>query len=69
MHCSKNSDRGGASPLIVKNLCAQLAPLDLYGPPDLGAVAVGGLRFLIGASRKAVSAVRTRADASEEIVA
>ena len=41
MNCSPNTHRAGdASPLIVKDLCAQLAPLNRYGFPNLGAAAV-----------------------------
>jgi len=70
MDCSHNTHRtGDVSPLIVKDLCAQLAPLNRYGPPNLGAVAVDGLRLLIGASRKAVGAVRTRSESSHELAA
>jgi hypothetical protein len=70
MLCSHTSHRSGeASPLIVKDLCAQLAPLNRYGPPDLGAVAVDGLRALIGLSRKAVGAAMMRPDSAHEIIA
>ena len=61
MPCSQNAHRAGDaySPLIVNNLCAQLIPLNRYGPPNLGAAAVDGLRLLIGVSRKAVGAALT----------
>ncbi len=58
-----------SSPLIVNDLCAQLAPLNRYGPPNLGAAAVDGLRVLIGVSRKAVGAALTRCDSSNELAA
>jgi hypothetical protein len=64
MLCSQNTARCGESPLIVRDLCAQLAPLNRYGPPNLGAAAVDGLRVLIGASRKAVGAALTRSESS-----
>ena len=38
-----------ASPLIVNDLCAQIAPLDRFGLPSLGAVIADGLRSLVGA--------------------
>ncbi len=71
MPCSQNTHRAGdaySSPLIVPNLCAQLAPLNRYGPPNLGAAAVDGLRALIGVSRKAVGAL-TRSESSSELAA
>jgi hypothetical protein len=69
MLCSHNSHRAGGatSPLIVKDLCAQLVPLNRYGPPDLGTAAVDGLRVLIGVSRKAVGAVLTRSESSHQL--
>jgi hypothetical protein len=42
-----------------------LAPLNRYGLPNLGAAAVDGLRVLIGVSRKAVGAARTRSESNE----
>jgi hypothetical protein len=67
MLCSQNIHRpGGSSPLIVRDLCAQLTPLNRYGPPDLSAAAAYGLRVLIGVSRKAVGAALTRAESSDE---
>jgi hypothetical protein len=60
MHCLQNTDRGRAecaSPLLVNDLCAQLAPLNRYGLPGLGAVVARGLRVLIGASRMAAGAL------------
>jgi hypothetical protein len=68
MPCSQNTHRAGdaySSPLIVNDLCAQLAPLNRYGLPSLGAAAVDGLRVLIGVSRKAVGAARTRSESNE----
>jgi hypothetical protein len=56
---SSHTDRGGDS-LIVKDLCAQLAPLNRYGLPGLGVVVADGLRALIGASRTAFGAVLAR---------
>ncbi len=70
MNCSHNTHRAGdASPLIVNDLCAQLAPLNRYGFPNLGAAAVDGLIVLIGASRKAVGAALTRSESSNQLVA
>ena len=68
MPCSQNTHRAGdsySSPLIVNNLCAQLIPLNRYGPPNLGAAAVAGLRALIGVSRKAVGAALTRSESNQ----
>ncbi|HEY5207454.1 MAG TPA: hypothetical protein VIJ63_23065 [Roseiarcus sp.] len=66
MNCSQNTHRAGASsPLIVNNLCAQLAPLNRYGLPGLGAVVADGARALIGVSRKAFGAALTRAESTE----
>ncbi len=72
MLCSQNTHReGGAcsSPLIVNDLCAQLAPLNRYGLPGLGAVVADGARALIGVSRKAVGAAFARSDSSHELAA
>ena len=71
MVCLHNRSRGGAespSPLIVNDLCAQLAPLNRYGLPGLGAVVADGARALIGVSRTAVGAVvaRNAVDAPNE---
>jgi len=66
MQCLQNADRGGAkliSPLIVNDLCAQLAPLNRYGLPGLGAAVAKGLRVLVGASRIAVGAALVRSGA------
>lgn len=63
MACPHNRSRGGAeslSPLIVNDLCAQLAPLNRYGLPGLGAVVANGARALIGASRTALTSVVAR---------
>ena len=69
MLCSQHTARCGDSPLIVKDLCAQLAPLNRYGFPNLGAAAVDGLIVLIGASRKAVGAALHRSESSHELAA
>jgi hypothetical protein len=70
MNCSHNSHRAGdASPLIVKDLCAQLAPLNRYGPSGLGVAVADGLHALIGVSRKAVGAALTRSESSHELAA
>jgi len=63
MICQHNRSRGGAeplSPLVVNDLCAQLAPLNRYGLPGLGAIVANGARALIGASRTALTAVIAR---------
>jgi hypothetical protein len=68
MNCSHNTHGSGAalsSPLIVNNLCAQLAPLNRYGLPGLGAVVADGARALIGVSRKAVGAALTRTESTK----
>jgi hypothetical protein len=72
MLCSPHSHRAGdasSSPLIVNDLCAQLAPLNRYGLPGLGAVVADGARALIGVSRKAVGAALTRSESSHELTA
>ena len=56
---SHSNVRGGersVPPLIVNDLCAQLAPLDRYGLPRLSAAVADGLRALMGASRSAFCA-------------
>ena len=56
---SHSNVRGGersVPPLIVNDLCAQLAALDRYGLPRLSAAVADGLRALMGASRAAVCA-------------
>jgi hypothetical protein len=68
MNCSHNTHGSRAalsSPLIVNNLCAQLAPLNRYGLPGLGAVVADGARALIGVSRKAVGAALTRTESTK----
>lgn len=67
MLCLQNTARCGESPLIVKDLCAQLAPMNRYGFPNLGAAAVDGLIVLIGASRRALGAALTRSESSKEL--
>ena len=56
---SNHSVRGGersVPPLIVNDLCAQLAPLDRYGLPRFSAAVADGLRAIVGASRNAFCA-------------
>jgi hypothetical protein len=60
MMCLHNKSCGEESRLIVCDLRAQLAPLNRYGLPGLGAVVADGARALVGVSRSAVSAVVTR---------
>ena len=72
MLCSYNSDRHeerSASPLLVCDLRAQLAPLNRYGPSGLGVAFADGLHALIGVSRKAVGAALARSESSHELVA
>jgi hypothetical protein len=45
-----------ASPFFVNDLCAQLAPLNRYGPTGLGAAVVSAVRALTGVSRAALCA-------------
>jgi hypothetical protein len=58
---TQRTGRGGDS-LIVKDICAQIAPLNRYGLPGLGNAVADGLRALIGASRTAFCAVRARTE-------
>ena len=54
---SHNVIRSGEHPvpsLIVNDLCAQMATLNCYGLPSVGAALADGLRALLGASRTAV---------------
>ena len=54
------SARGGArsaSPLFANDLCAQLVPLNRYGPTGMGAALATALRSLTGAARPVVCAV------------
>jgi hypothetical protein len=60
MACLHNKRGDDQSPLIVNDLCAQLAPLNRYGLPGLGTVVAAGARALIGASRTVVTAVVAR---------
>ena len=55
---SRDSDRSAraASPLIRHDLCAQIAPLDRYGPAGLGAALADGLVALVSVSRTALCA-------------
>jgi len=48
------------SRLVVDDLSAQLAPLDMYGLSDLTAAMVHGLVALAGASAKGVHALRAQ---------
>ena len=64
--CSHNTGRDGerpVSPLIVCDLRAQLAPLDRYGLPDVGAAVANGVRALMDASRTAAFAVLAHREA------
>jgi hypothetical protein len=63
MVCSHNIRCGGegsVSPLIVCDLRAQLAPLNRYGLPGLGAAIAEGLRALVTARPKALFAAIPR---------
>jgi hypothetical protein len=50
------------SPLIVDDLSAQLAPLDRYGPSNLGPPLAHALGALADASRKALHAFARRTE-------
>jgi hypothetical protein len=56
---------GGSFPrpprLLRCDLCAQLAPLNRYGPTGLSTALVDGLRALFGATR------RVRAEEADEV--
>jgi hypothetical protein len=58
MHHPQHSARGerSVSPLFVNDLCAQLAPLNRYGPTPLGAAIASWLRALAGVARPTVCA-------------
>jgi hypothetical protein len=62
---SHDADRGAraASPLIRHDLCAQIAPLDRYGFPGLGAALADGVLALVGASKTALRAAVRYSDA------
>ena len=53
-----DSDRRvrAASPLIRNDLCAQITPLDRYGPAGLGAALADGLLALVGVTKTALFA-------------
>jgi hypothetical protein len=51
---SARGEERSVSPLFVNDLCAQLAPLNRYGPTGLGAAIASALRALTGATRTAV---------------
>jgi len=55
MHHPQSSARGerSVSPLFVNDLCAQIAPLNRFGPTGLGAAIATGLRALTSAARPA----------------
>lgn len=55
-YCAKGEERAGA-PFFANDLCAQLAPLNRYGPNGLAAVVVSGLRTLTDVSRAVFRAV------------
>ena len=60
MHRLQTSAHGGArsaSPLLVNDLCAQLTPLNRYGPTGAGTAIASALRALTGWARPAVCAV------------
>ncbi len=55
----QSNERGGvrsASPLFANDLCAQLVPLNRYGPTGVGAAIASALRALTGAARPIVCA-------------
>ncbi len=60
MHRLQTSANGGArsaSPLLVNDLCAQLTPLNRYGPTGAGAAIASALRALTGRARPALCTV------------
>jgi len=57
----RRDGRHPAPPLLVNDLCAQLAPLDRYGLPGLSSALVDGLVALLNASRNALCACDSRA--------
>lgn len=59
MHHPQSSARGerSVSPLFVNDLCAQIAPLNRFGPTGLGAALASGLRALTSAARPALPAL------------
>jgi hypothetical protein len=57
-HHSSHDHSQSRSRLVVDDLSAQLAPLDMYGLADLGSVMVLGLIALAGASGKSHHALR-----------
>lgn len=56
MHHPQSNMRGerSVSPLFVNDLCAQLAPLNRYGPTGLGAAIASALRALTSAARPTI---------------
>jgi len=67
MLCSPSSQYGGArlaSPLLVNDLCAQLAPLNRYGLIGLSAAIVSTLRGIVSALRALTEASRMAAQAA-----
>jgi hypothetical protein len=65
LSCPGHSDRRSrtASPLIRHDLCAQIAPLDRYGPAGLGEALADGVIALVSASKTALSAAGRCAEA------
>jgi hypothetical protein len=53
LQCKTGSSSVRPARLLRSDLCAQLAPLNRYGPTGLGAALVDGLRALFGAARRA----------------
>ena len=56
LHASAHGGAKSASPLLVNDLCAQLAPLNCYGPTGAGAAIASALRALTGRARPALCA-------------
>ena len=56
-HYSSHKSLQSRSRLIVHDLSAQLAPLDMYGPANLASAAVDGLIALFCTSRKRLRAL------------
>jgi hypothetical protein len=57
---SGSDSRRFRSRLVVDDLSAQLAPLDMYGLSDLTSAMVHGLVALAGASSRSVLALRAQ---------
>ncbi len=57
LHASGHGGAKSASPLLVNDLCAQLTPLNRYGPTGAGEAIASALRALTGRARPALCPV------------